>query len=122
MANKAKASYEKNRAQRIKASADYAKATREAMKPYRARKAAERRAAELRATPRWLSAVQISQIAEFYDIAHARQVQTGVVQHVDHIVPLQGKSVRGLHVPWNLQVLTEAENCSKHNRLLGFQT
>ena len=84
-------------------------------------KNARRRAAETRATPPWLTSIQKAQIQEFYELAAARNAQTAEKHHVDHIVPLRSEAIMGLHVPWNLQILTEFENCRKHNKLLGYQ-
>lgn len=76
-----------------------------------------RRARKLRAQPAWLSDNDLKKIEAVYEEAARRRVETGVVYHVDHIVPLKGKSVCGLHVPWNLQVLTKTENLRKGARL-----
>jgi hypothetical protein len=79
---------------------------------------AKRRATQNMATPKWLSDIHKTQIVEQYEIAKAKEMQTGVKQHVDHIVPLHNPNVCGLHVPWNLQVITATENLSKGWRLI----
>lgn len=81
-------------------------------------KNARRRAAQTQATPSWLTFIHKAQVDEFYELALAKAVQTGVPHDVDHIVPLRGKHVRGLHVPWNLQILTEVENSKKYNKFI----
>jgi 5-methylcytosine-specific restriction endonuclease McrA len=78
---------------------------------------AKRRASKRNAMPIWLTAIQIAQIQEMYDVAIAKSVQTGIDHHVDHIHPLQGKGFNGLHVPWNLRVIPAHENQVKSNNL-----
>jgi 5-methylcytosine-specific restriction endonuclease McrA len=78
--------------------------------------AAERRAAKRQASPPWLSEDDKWLLKEIYEVASLRSKLTKVNWHVDHIVPLKHDSVCGLHVPWNLQVITAAQNISKHNR------
>ncbi len=65
------------------------------------------------AQPAWLSVIQKAQIQEFYEISAARTKQTGIKHHVDHMFAIHGAGFCGLHVPWNLQVLTGAENDEK---------
>jgi 5-methylcytosine-specific restriction endonuclease McrA len=77
---------------------------------------AKRRAALLQRTPPWLSEQHVIEMKNLYTKAAEIAQQTGVEMHVDHIIPLQGENVSGLHVPWNLQILTGRENESKKNR------
>ncbi len=75
------------------------------------------RSSKYNSTPSWLSDLDIACMREFYEIASMFKSYTGLEYHVDHIVPLQGKTVCGLHVPWNLQVLPAADNIRKSNKL-----
>jgi hypothetical protein len=83
-----------------------------------AARASEGRAIKFRATPAWLTPIQMAQIHAMYEVAAMCSVQTGIKHHVDHIIPLNGKTVTGLHVPWNLRVIPAQENISKSNRIL----
>lgn len=73
-------------------------------------------AKKLNATPKWLTKIQLAQIVSIYSVAVLMQKLIGKAIHVDHIVPLQAKEVSGLHVPWNLQLLTAKDNWSKGNK------
>ena len=79
---------------------------------------AKRRAAKLNATPSWLTSKHLTEIDTFFAEAVRLHEQTGVIYHVDHVIPLQGETVSGLHVPWNLRVISAVQNLSKHNKLL----
>jgi hypothetical protein len=70
------------------------------------------------ATPPWLTRKQKSEIRQIYQIAITMSKTTGERYVVDHIIPLQGETVCGLHVPWNLRVTTQEENLKKSNRVL----
>lgn len=69
------------------------------------------------ATPEWLSSDQLNQIERFYEHARDCTITVGEKYQVDHMVPLKGKNVCGLHVPWNLQVLPSDMNISKGNKM-----
>jgi hypothetical protein len=72
---------------------------------------ARRRSWIKRATPAWLTATDFEKIKSFYQEAASREGEWDV----DHIVPLRGKTVCGLHVPSNLQIIPHSENRRKGN-------
>ena len=73
------------------------------------------RISKIKRVPSWLSDDDKWMIQEIYHLAKLRTSLTGVKWEVDHIIPLQGKNVSGLHVPTNLRVITQRENRSKWN-------
>jgi len=76
---------------------------------------ANRRNAKLNRTPCWLTETDFEKIKRKYAYAQRKAEKTGERWVVDHIIPLQGKFVSGLHVPANLRVIKNTTNCSKHN-------
>jgi 5-methylcytosine-specific restriction endonuclease McrA len=72
------------------------------------------------ATPKWLTAEQKMEIRLKYRLAIELSRKLGVPYAVDHIIPLQGEDVCGLHVPWNMEVITQDENLKKSNKLVVF--
>ena len=84
-----------------------------------AAKQKRRDAAKLKRTPQWLTSQHHEEIGRLYWLAADLQKVSGEKYHVDHIVPLQGKNISGLHVPWNLQILPADMNCSKSNSFEG---
>ena len=71
------------------------------------------------ATPKWLNDAQKMEIRLKYRLAIELSRATGVRHAVDHEIPLQGEDVCGLHVPWNLRVITQEENLKKSNKLVA---
>lgn len=75
----------------------------------------QRRVLKLNATPAWLTESHKEEILYLYELARDITITTGEPYHVDHIVPLKGNNVCGLHVPWNLQILPADLNLKKSN-------
>ena len=96
---------------RAKFSSQWRKENPEVMNAHKGK----RRAAVILRYPKWITEDDVWLMKEVYDLANLRTVTFGVSWTVDHIIPLQGKKVSGLHVPTNLQVITRKANSSKSN-------
>lgn len=127
-----KAAYSKNKQHYIKKAKDWKLSNKnkvvESSKKSRQKHKAKRRAdwmhyntTKLQACPSWLTKEHKTKIENLYKFAKfMEELSLGSIKyHVDHIIPLRGKTVCGLHVPWNLQVLNSKDNLIKGNRYNG---
>jgi len=105
ISEKNKEYYKDNRKCRLEYSKKYYQENRE----YCYAKVAEYRAKKAQATPPWLCRDLKKEMEEIYSTCPEGY-------HVDHIVPIKGETVCGLHVPWNLQHLPAKDNIAKGNR------
>lgn len=86
------------------------------------RKSAERRARKLHATPSWDRELTNFIVQEGYRLASLRFKILGIKYHIDHILPLKGHTICGLHVWNNLRLIPATENLMKYNKLLSEHT
>jgi len=80
-----------------------------------------RRRKHREATPPWLTRKQKTEIRQLYQIAITMTKTTSEQYVVDHIIPLRSPDVCGLHVPWNLRVITQEANLKKSNKLVAIR-
>jgi hypothetical protein len=104
--------WKKNNPEKVKLSS---KKSRQKNKASRNANTAKRRAARVDRTPNWITDDDLFLIKEAYALAELRTKTTGIEWHVDHIVPLLGSTVSGLHCSENLQVIPAKHNLSKQN-------
>ena len=83
-------------------------------KPVKAALQAKRKSVILQRTPFWDPDAHL--IVAKYQLANMLSQASGTPYHVDHIIPLQGKNVSGLHVFSNLRVIPGVENVKKSNK------
>lgn len=88
----------------------------QARKEYYSVQSRDRETREIKATPLWLTDADWTEMKWIYAKAARLTRETGILHEVDHIIPLRGRNVCGLHVPANLQVLTRTANRSKGNK------
>lgn len=67
------------------------------------------------ATPKWADKKAIEMV---YKKAAEMSAVSGKSFHVDHIYPIISNFLCGLHVPWNLQIISASANCSKRNQII----
>lgn len=114
---------EQNKERRLKAYAERRKARYKKDPQYRAKVisgAASYRSRKIDAEPSWLSAEDKARTDNIYETAAKISERTKKPHDVDHVVPLQGENVCGLHVWWNLAIIPASMNRSKGNSYPSF--
>ena len=74
------------------------------------------RANSYNAVPSWYTKEHQDQIASIYAERNRITEATGIPHEVDHILPMNGDTVSGFHLPDNLQIITRTENIRKGNK------
>jgi hypothetical protein len=110
-----KQEYSKNRESRLAQKKEYRQSNRGKIN---ALVAARKKVIKQR-TPKWVTKEELWLIKEAYELAALRTKMFNFSWHVDHVLPLQGETVSGLHVPNNLQVIPGKENVRKGNRMIN---
>ena len=77
------------------------------------KRAVQRQKRVIQATPSW---ADLERIATIYEVCLKISEKTGVKHHVDHVVPLKGENVCGLHVEGNLAIIPAKMNLAKSNK------
>jgi 5-methylcytosine-specific restriction endonuclease McrA len=119
--------YQKTKEKRLATSSEYRKNNRQKVseinKEWRLKNTAAinaknrtRRASKNHRTPAWLTDIDYERIQNEYKLAYILSKITGEKWEVDHVIPLHGETVSGLHVPSNLKAIPAIANRAKHNR------
>ena len=114
---------DRQRGNRRSAYAANAESAKEASRQYRLENPAKINAwsrkhqlAKIERTPSWLTGEDFWMLEQAYELAALRTKMFGFAWHVDHVLPLQGNLVSGLHVPHNIQVIPASDNQRKSNK------
>jgi len=121
--NRVKKWDEQNKKRRLKACANRRRAKYKENSEYRAKvmsEAASYRSRKIDAEPSWLSPEDKARTDNIYKTAAKISERTNKPHDVDHVVPLRGENVCGLHVWWNLAIIPASMNRSKGNSCPSF--
>ena len=112
VSEKKKKYYEENKSKVLSQKREYRQANKDKVNAL----AKAYKVSKIRRLPKWIGKEEMWLIKEAYALAKLRTSIHGFSWHVDHVVPLQGELVSGLHIPENLQVIPWMENIKKKNK------